>query len=127
LLANADLDTRGRHRLPPTIMSTFPALSSLPSREILGGVIRGHYAHLAQLTIGEVNLDAGTDVPMHDHPHEQVTYVISGRFEFTVGNETTILEPGMAAMIPGGVRHGGRTLTACRVIDVFSPARDDYR
>jgi hypothetical protein len=78
LLANADLDTRGRHRLPPTTMSTFPALSSLPSREILGGVIRGHYAHLAQLTIGEVTLDAGTDVPMHDHPHEQVTYVISG-------------------------------------------------
>jgi hypothetical protein len=33
----------------------------------------------------------------------------------------------MAAIIPGGVEHSGRTLTTCRVIDIFSPAREDYR
>lgn len=108
-------------------MSTFPRLTSIPPRAILDGSIRGHYAHLERLTVGEVHLDADTIVPMHDHPHEQVTYVISGRFEFTVGDETTVLEPGMAAMIPGGVTHGGRTLTDCRVVDLFSPVRDDYR
>jgi quercetin dioxygenase-like cupin family protein len=108
-------------------MPTFPVLASLPAREILGGAVRGHYAHLAGMTAGEVRLDANTVVPMHEHPHEQVTYVIEGRFEFTVGDETTIMEPGTAAMIPGGARHGGRTLTACRVIDVFAPAREDYR
>lgn len=108
-------------------MTTFPVLASLPAREILDGTIRGHYAHLAGMTIGEVTLDAGATVPMHAHPHEQVTYVIEGRFEFTVGDETTILEPGTVALIPGGVTHGGRTITACRVVDVFSPARQDYR
>ena len=41
------------------------------------GSIRGHYAHLARLTVGEVHLAAGTVVPLHDHPHEQVTYVIA--------------------------------------------------
>jgi hypothetical protein len=30
-------------------------------------------------------------------------------------------------LIPGGVTHGGTTLTACKVIDVFSPIREDYR
>jgi hypothetical protein len=25
------------------------------------------------------------------------------------------------------VMHGGTTLTACRVIDLFSPVREDYR
>ncbi|MBI2518413.1 MAG: cupin domain-containing protein [Opitutae bacterium] len=79
------------------------------------------------MTFGEVELDADTDLPMHSHPHEQVTYVLSGRFQFTVGDQTTVLEPGMAALIPGGVQHGGRTLTACRVIDVFAPVREDYR
>jgi len=53
--------------------------------------------------------------------------VISGRFEFTVGPETRILEPGMAAVIPGNTLHAGRALTACRVLDVFSPVREDYR
>jgi quercetin dioxygenase-like cupin family protein len=105
----------------------FPALTTIPPRNILDGTIRGHYAHLDGMTIGEVHLDANTTVPMHSHPHEQVTYVIAGRFEFTVGDESTVLEPGMAALIPAGAAHGGRTITACRVIDVFAPARDDYR
>jgi len=105
----------------------FATLAALPAKEIFGGTIRGHYAHLAKLTVGEAELNAHPLVPLHQHPHEQVTYVLAGRFEFTVAAETTVLEPGMAAIIPGGVSHGGRTLTACRVIDVFSPARDDYR
>ena len=79
------------------------------------------------MTVGEINLDAGTVVPMHSHPHEQVTYVMEGRFEFTIGTETRVLERGVAALIPGGVMHGGTTLTACRVLDLFSPVREEYR
>ena len=105
----------------------FATFASLPAKEIFGGTIRGHYAHLDKMTIGEVDLAPGVALPMHSHPHEQISYVISGRFEFTVGGETTILEPGMVALIPGGVMHGGKTLTACRVIDLFSPVREDYR
>jgi len=105
----------------------FTTLASLPAKEIFGGTIRGHYAHLAQMTIGEVELAPGILLPMHQHPHEQISYVISGNFEFTVGDKTTILGPGMTALIPGGVMHGGKTITACRVIDIFSPVREDYR
>ena len=106
---------------------SFVKLATLPAKEIFGGTIRGHYAHLDRMTIGEVVLQPDTVVPLHEHPHEQVTYVLEGRFEFTVGERTTVLEPGLAVLIPGGVRHGGRTLTACRVLDVFSPVREDYR
>ena len=106
---------------------SFAALTSLPAKEIFGGAVRGHYAHLTRLTVGEVALQAGLTVPLHQHPHEQVTYVLEGRFQFTVGPETKVLEPGMVALIPGGVTHGGTTLTACRVLDLFSPVREDYR
>lgn len=106
---------------------SFVTLASLPAKEIFGGAVRGHYAHLRQMTMGEVALQADLTVPLHQHPHEQITYVIEGRFQFTVGDKTTVLEPGMAALIPGGVPHGGTTLTACRVLDVFSPVREDYR
>jgi len=105
----------------------FLTLSQLPAKEVLGGAIKGHYAHLQQMTIGEVRMEANAVLPMHSHPHEQLTYVISGRYEFVVGDQTTIMEPGMTALIPGGVVHGGKTLTACHVIDVFAPTRDDYR
>jgi quercetin dioxygenase-like cupin family protein len=105
----------------------FVRLASLPAKEIFNGTIRGHYAHLERSTFGEVHLDAGIVVPIHQHPHEQFTYVIEGRFEFTVGDETTVLESGMAAIIPANVPHGGKTLTKVRVIDVFAPTREDYR
>ena len=108
-------------------MEPFVKLVALPPKVIFDGRITGHYAHLERTTVGEVHLMADTDVPMHQHPHEQVTYLLEGRFEFTVGDKTTILEAGMAALIPVGVMHGGRTLTACRVVDVFSPVREDYR
>ena len=112
---------------PEITPNTFPRLADIPVRRILDGTIRGHYAHATSMTIGEVLLDANSVVPMHEHPHEQLTYVIEGQFKFTVGDETTLLQPGMVALIPAGVKHGGTTLTACRVIDVFSPIREDYR
>ena len=108
-------------------MPAFSRFSNVPPRAILDGAIQGRYVHAQAMTIGEVSLDPNTIVPMHEHPHEQLTYVIDGRFEFTVGGETTVLEPGMVALIPGSVIHGGRTLTACKVIDIFSPIREDYR
>jgi quercetin dioxygenase-like cupin family protein len=104
----------------------FTKFSTLPAREVFPQV-HGHYAHLAHMTVGEVQLAANVTVPLHQHKHEQITHVLSGRFEFTVGDETIVLEPGTAALIPGGVTHGGKTLTACRVLDIFSPVREEYR
>jgi quercetin dioxygenase-like cupin family protein len=105
----------------------FAKLASIPAKEIFGGAVRGHYVHAERVTLGEVSLQANTTIPLHQHPHEQLTYVIEGRFQFTIGDETTILEPGMVAVIPGNVPHGGTTHTACRVIDLFAPVREDYR
>lgn len=108
-------------------MATFVRLAQLPAKEIFGGAIRGHYAHLERSTIGEVHLAADTILPVHQHPHEQFTYVLEGRLEFRVGNECTLLEPGMVAIIPANIPHGGRALVASRVLDVFAPVREDYR
>ena len=104
----------------------FATFAFLRGREVFSG-ITGHYVHLDHLTCGEVALVAGAVVPTHQHPHEQVTYVVSGRFEFTVGKDTLIMEPGTCAIIPSNTPHSGRALTVCRVLDVFSPVREDYR
>jgi quercetin dioxygenase-like cupin family protein len=104
----------------------FSTLASLPPRAIFPGVT-GRYAHGGRFTVGEVTLDASAVVKSHEHPHDQITYVIEGRVEFTVGAETTIMAPGTCALIPGNTPHGCRALTACRLVDVFTPVRDDYR
>ena len=48
-------------------------------------------------------------------------------FELTVGAKTRVLEAGDVWVIPGDVAHSGKALTACRVLDVFHPVREDYR
>ncbi len=101
-------------------------LAALPAKNIFPG-IAGRYAHTDRLTIGEVELAAGSVVPVHQHPHDQLTYLLTGRAECTAGGETQALEPGMCALIPGGTPHTVRALTACRVLDVFTPVRDDFR
>lgn len=106
---------------------SFTSFENIAVRQIFGSAIRGRYHHGDRLTIGAVELDADTVIPMHDHPHEQVTYLLEGQMHFVVGEETLTMKPGDIATIPGGIPHGGRTVSPCRVIDVFVPARDDYR
>ncbi len=73
----------------------------------------------------QVRLDAGSTLPIHQHPHEQLTYVVHGRLRFTLADATFELETGAALMIPGGVPHGVETLEDTLVIDTFSPPRED--
>lgn len=51
----------------------FTTLASLPAKKIFGGAVQGHYAHLERMTVGEILLQANTTIPLHQHPHEQIT------------------------------------------------------
>jgi len=104
----------------------FQNLEALDAREIVPG-FRGRFIHTDQMTFSYWVVEEGAALPSHAHPHEQITTVIEGRFEMTVGGETRLCEPGMVAVIPGGVTHSGRALTPCRIVDVFQPPRADYR
>ncbi len=89
--------------------------------------IQSAMEHSAQSTFGCVTLEAGVIAPLHSHPHEQWTYVLEGEMEFTLEGETQLLLPGMGALIPSNAVHGAKAVTACKVIDVFTPVREDYR
>jgi quercetin dioxygenase-like cupin family protein len=70
--------------------------------------------------------------PIRIHAHgdmEQVTIVIAGSVETTVGDEVVILRPGDVCRIARNVPHGAtRALggTPAVTIDVFAPPRADY-
>lgn len=100
--------------------------TDLPLLEVWPG-IRGHIVHTEAATIADFRIAAGTVLPTHAHPHAQTSTVLAGRFRFTVGEETRELGPGEVAVIPGDVPHTGEALTDCRILDVFTPVREDYR
>ncbi len=81
-----------------------------------------------QMMLSVVTFEAGSVVPEHAHPHEQMGLMISGRLEFTIGGLNRVLGPGDIWRIPGGVPHRVVALDGPAVaLDVFHPIRDDYR
>lgn len=87
----------------------------------------GAFLHGENMSVVNWSVEAGADVPEHDHPHEQVSMVVDGKFELTVDGDTSVLTPGRVAVIPSGASHSGRAVTDCEIIDVFSPVREAYR
>lgn len=63
---------------------------------------------------------------MHEHYHAQVTYVVSGTFEMTIGDEQKTLRTGDSFYIPPHVMHGCLCTEEGMLIDVFSPLREDF-
>jgi quercetin dioxygenase-like cupin family protein len=101
-------------------------IEQLPVREIFPG-LRARLVHSGHTSQSWVDIDAGASFPEHRHPHEQTVNVLAGTLELVVGGETHVLGAGQSVVIPPDVPHSGRARTACRVLDVFAPVREDYR
>jgi quercetin dioxygenase-like cupin family protein len=101
--------------------------SSYPVVPVEGKATRQVLVQNEALMIVEFNFEEGGVGALHSHPHVQSTFVKSGRFEFTAGDETRILQAGDALLIPSGVVHGCRPLDGPgTLVDSFTPRRDDF-
>lgn len=94
--------------------------------EIAPGLARAVVDYGEKLMLAEFTLTAGTALPPHAHPHEQITYVLSGTLRFTLGDATMELGPGDSCLSPSGVPHTAAAITDVRVLDIFSPPRADF-
>jgi len=82
-----------------------------------------------RLMMAQVELKRGCLVPAHAHVHEQITYVVEGCLRLNVGDdlgESYDLRAGDVLHIPSNVRHSGEAQEDTRVIDLFSPPREDW-
>lgn len=101
-------------------------IKNIKPKELVTG-ITGYYAHGENLTFGYVELKAGSSIPLHQHPHEQITYIIEGQLDMIIGEMACSLLPGMYHVIASGTPHSAVAKTDCKVIDAFSPVREDYK
>ena len=101
-------------------------LETVPVREVMPG-FRGQFVHSASMTFAYWTIENGAVLPAHSHLHEQVVNMLDGDLELVVDGTAHRLAKGDVFVIPGHAVHSGRALADCRVLDVFSPVREDYR
>jgi quercetin dioxygenase-like cupin family protein len=80
-----------------------------------------------RMMLAHVYLKRGALVPLHSHGSEQMTYVLQGALKFLVDGEEAIVRDGEVLHIPPGVSHQAEALDDTLELDVFSPARTDWR
>jgi quercetin dioxygenase-like cupin family protein len=101
-------------------------IKDIPAKQLMEG-ITGHYAHGSNMSFGYVTVKAGTQMPVHQHVHEQITYILEGQLDMFIDGQKHSLTAGMYYVLPSNIPHGAHAVTDCTVIDVFSPAREEYK
>jgi len=89
------------------------------------GVRRRILQAQGRLMLMEVRFAAGAAGYEHSHVHEQISYCIAGRFEYSLDGRSHVLAEGDSIYVPSNARHGAKALEAGSLIDVFTPVRED--
>jgi quercetin dioxygenase-like cupin family protein len=77
------------------------------------------------LMLIEVQFAAGAAGYEHNHVHEQISYCVAGRFEYSLDGRAHVLSQGESIYVPSNARHGAKALEAGTLIDVFTTVRED--
>ena len=90
------------------------------------GVERKILASSGEMMSVEVKFKKGSVGAVHTHPHEQISYVLSGSFEFELDGEKFDIKVGDTYYVKPNVPHGVVALEDSMILDVFTPQREDF-
>ena len=94
--------------------------------EAAPGVTRRVLAYTDGLMCVENTFLTGAVGSIHSHLHTQLTYVVSGKFRFQVGDEVYEVSAGDTLLKQDGILHGCVALEGGVLLDIFTPMREDF-
>lgn len=90
------------------------------------GVTRRVLAYGKELMCVENTFAKGAVGALHSHPHTQITYVVSGKFSFTIDGVTRTVTAGDTMLKQNAIPHGCTCLEPGVLLDIFTPMREDF-
>ncbi len=100
--------------------------SEIEAVEVAQGVKRKILAYSDKLMVCELEFEKGAVGALHEHFHDQCSYVISGKFEFDIGGDKMVVSAGDSTYKQPHIIHGAVCLEKGKLIDIFTPQRDDF-
>ena len=119
-------ETSGPGAIDTSFVPAFYQVDAIREVPLLEG-ISARFITGSRIMFSFVRLAPGAVMPDHNHPHEQLGYVVEGSLVLNIAGDERNLQPGEAYAIPGGVTHraiGGPD--GCLVLDAFNPPREEY-
>lgn len=104
----------------------FQIENETPWEDVGNGITRQIYGYDDKIMLVKAKFIKGGVGALHSHHHSQVTYVDSGLFEMTIGDEKKMIRKGDGFYVPPHVVHGCVCVEEGMLIDVFSPHREDF-
>lgn len=92
----------------------------------LPGILRKTLVYGEQALLTEFKLEKGRILPRHQHPQEQVGYLVSGHISLHIGDDSYDMLPGDSWAIPGNIEHSADIIEDSLAIEFFAPLREDY-
>jgi quercetin dioxygenase-like cupin family protein len=80
----------------------------------------------AAMTLVRHRMVQGWRGTAHSHPHEQMVYIVSGSIEVNVGGTSHRVQAGDSFIVASNVVHQATALEDSVVLDIFTPAREEY-
>ena len=97
-----------------------------PSEVVGKGLTRQLLGYGDSVMVARVTFEEGAEGYVHAHPHSQVSYVESGEFDVYIDGVEKRLGPGDSFYVQPNLDHGAVCRKAGVLLDVFSPARQDF-
>lgn len=75
-----------------------------------------------------IDLQPGSVIPLHRHPHEQAGVCLRGRVQFETEEGSVVVDANTAYLFSSNEQHGAKVLSTegATVLEAFSPPREDY-
>ncbi len=96
------------------------------SQAVAAGVERKILAAEGGMMAVEVRFKKGAEGAIHAHPHEQISYIVSGSIAFQIDGKKEILQAGDSCYVTPNLPHGVEALADSLILDVFTPQREDF-
>lgn len=94
--------------------------------EKFGDKITRSYVYGENAMIARFVFKKGAIVPKHNHPNEQITYILKGAVRVLSEGKEYIVKAGQVLIIPPNVYHEFEALEDTIDLDVFTPPRQDW-
>jgi len=80
------------------------------SKDFAPGILRTEVVNASlgsnSLTIADLDLSDGSQVPTHFHPKEEAMYILEGELVSLLGDEQVVVKAGDTVLAPAGIKHG---------------------